>query len=155
MNTKKTLLGSALVLYFVIAFEVLIMISPFAGFFYSIFNPVLLKLAGHPSTRWLSAFYLPHMVLPQDWCGLKPVFPVSSGGLHPGLVPDVMRLLGKDIEIQMGGGIWGHPCGGRAGATALRQSIDAVLKGIPLEKYAETKTELKRALETWGHTLTR
>ena len=66
MNTKKTLLGSALVLYFVIAFEVLIMISPFAGFFYSVFNPVLLKLAAHPITRWLSAFYLPHMVLPQD-----------------------------------------------------------------------------------------
>ncbi len=67
MNTKKTLLGSALVLYFVIALEVLIMISPFAGFFYSVFNPVLLKLASNSTTRWLSAFYLPHMVLPQDW----------------------------------------------------------------------------------------
>jgi protein-S-isoprenylcysteine O-methyltransferase Ste14 len=66
MNTKKTLLRSALVLYFVIAFEVLIMISPFAGFFYSVFNPVLLKFAAHSSTRWLSAFYLPHMVLPED-----------------------------------------------------------------------------------------
>ena len=66
MNTKKTLLRSAIVLYFVIAFEVLIMISPFAGFFYAIFNPVLLKLAGHPATRWLSAFFLPHMVLPGD-----------------------------------------------------------------------------------------
>lgn len=60
------LLRSSIVLYFVIAFEVLIMISPFAGFFYSAFNPVLLKLAAQPSTRWLSAFYLPHMVLPQD-----------------------------------------------------------------------------------------
>ena len=66
MNTKKTLLRSAFVLYFVIAFEVLIMISPFAGFFYSVFNPVLLKFADHSSTRWLSAFYLPHMVLPED-----------------------------------------------------------------------------------------
>jgi len=66
MNTRKTLLGSALVLYFVIAFEVLIMISPFAGLFYSVFNPVLLKLASNSVTRWLSAFYLPHMVLPQD-----------------------------------------------------------------------------------------
>jgi protein-S-isoprenylcysteine O-methyltransferase Ste14 len=66
MQTKKLLLKSSLVLYFVIAFEVLIMISPFAGFFYSVFNPVLLKLASNPSTRWLSAFYLPHMVLPQD-----------------------------------------------------------------------------------------
>ena len=65
MNTTKTLLRSVLVLYFVIAFEVLIMISPFAGFFYSVFNPVLLKFAAHSSTRWLSAFYLPHMVLPE------------------------------------------------------------------------------------------
>ncbi len=66
MNTKKTLLGSAIVLYFVIAFEVLIMISPFAGFFYSVFNPVLVTFASHPATRWLSAFFLPHMVLPAD-----------------------------------------------------------------------------------------
>ena len=65
MDTKKTLLESAIVLYFVIAFEVLIMISPFAGFFYSVFNPMLLQFASHSSTRWLSAFYLPHMVLPQ------------------------------------------------------------------------------------------
>src|SRR5208337_3921193 len=28
---------------------------------------VLLKLASNSTTRWLSAFYLPHMVLPQDW----------------------------------------------------------------------------------------
>jgi protein-S-isoprenylcysteine O-methyltransferase Ste14 len=67
MNTKKVLLRSSIVLYFIIAFEVLIMISPFAGFFYSAFNPILLKLAASSSTRWLSAFYLPHMVLPQDW----------------------------------------------------------------------------------------
>ena len=45
MDTKRTLLRSSIVLYFIIAFEVLIMISPFAGFFYSVFNPVLLKLA--------------------------------------------------------------------------------------------------------------
>ena len=64
---NKTIFKSAIVLYFIIAFEVLIMISPFAGFFYSIFNPVLLEAARYPATRWLSAFYLPHMVLPQDW----------------------------------------------------------------------------------------
>ena len=66
MNMKKALLRSSIVLYFIIAFEVLIMISPFAGFFYSVFNPILLKIAASSSTRWLSAFYLPHMVLPQD-----------------------------------------------------------------------------------------
>ncbi len=66
MNAKNALLRSSIVLYFIIAFEVLVMISPFAGLFYSAFNPMLLKLAAQPATRWLSAFYLPHMVLPQD-----------------------------------------------------------------------------------------
>ncbi len=58
------LLGGAILLYFVIALEVLIMISPFAAFFYSVFNPVLLFLARWPASRWLAAFFLPHMVLP-------------------------------------------------------------------------------------------
>ncbi len=40
MARNKTVLSSAIVLYFVICFEILIMISPFAGFFYSAFNPV-------------------------------------------------------------------------------------------------------------------
>jgi protein-S-isoprenylcysteine O-methyltransferase Ste14 len=66
VNARNTLLGSAVVVYFIIALEVLIMISPFAGFFYAVFNPVLLQAASHPGTRWLSAFYLPHLVLPGD-----------------------------------------------------------------------------------------
>ncbi len=90
-------------------------------------------------------------ILPQDWKGIKPVFPVSSGGLHPGLVPDVMGLLGHDIQIQMGGGIWGHPDGGRAGAAALRQAIDATIRGVTLDDYARTNKELKRALDKWGY----
>ena len=53
-----------ILLYFVIALEVLIMISPFAAFFYAVFNPVLLFLARWPASRWLAAFFLPHMVLP-------------------------------------------------------------------------------------------
>lgn len=90
-------------------------------------------------------------LLAQDWCGIKPVFPVSSGGLHPGLVPQVMKLLGHDILIQIGGGIWGHPDGGRAGARALRQAIEATMDGISLSEYAKTHQELRRALETWGY----
>lgn len=38
IQPRKTILSSAVVLYFIIAFEVLIMISPFAGFFYSVFK---------------------------------------------------------------------------------------------------------------------
>lgn len=88
--------------------------------------------------------------LDQDWGRIKSVFPTSSGGLHPGLVPQLMGLLGNDIVIQAGGGIWGHPDGGLAGARALRQAIDAVLSGDRLEDYAKTHVELRRAIETWG-----
>jgi protein-S-isoprenylcysteine O-methyltransferase Ste14 len=63
---RKTILSSAIVLYFIIGFEILIMISPFAGLFYSVFTPFLLELAKYPATRWMSAFFLPHMVVPPD-----------------------------------------------------------------------------------------
>ncbi len=64
MTKSRGFLGGLIILYFIIALEVLIMISPFAAFFYAAFNPVLLFLAQWPATRWLAAFFLPHMVLP-------------------------------------------------------------------------------------------
>ena len=66
MSKTKAVLSSAIVLYFVICFEILIMISPFAGFFYSAFNPLLLGLAKYPATKWLSAFFFTHMVVPPN-----------------------------------------------------------------------------------------
>jgi ribulose-bisphosphate carboxylase large chain len=81
--------------------------------------------------------------------GLKPVLPVASGGLHPGLVPALMETFGKDFVIQAGGGIHGHTDGTFAGATAMRQAVDAVLEGKTLEEYAETRKELRTALELW------
>ncbi len=66
MNKIKVISNSAIVLYFIVGFEILIMISPFAGFFYSVFNPFLLETVKYPATKWLSAFYLPHMVIPPD-----------------------------------------------------------------------------------------
>jgi protein-S-isoprenylcysteine O-methyltransferase Ste14 len=53
-------------LAFVVALEVVIMISPFALFFYAVFNPVLLALDKFSLTRWLTAFFLPHMIVPPD-----------------------------------------------------------------------------------------
>jgi protein-S-isoprenylcysteine O-methyltransferase Ste14 len=66
MNKMKAVFNSAIVLYFIIGLEIMIMISPFAGFFYSVFNPFLLEIAKYPSTKWLSSFFLPHMVVPPD-----------------------------------------------------------------------------------------
>lgn len=90
--------------------------------------------------------------LEQEWYHIKPAFPTSSGGLHPGTLPDVIEALGIDIVIQVGGGVLGHPDGPRAGAAAVRQAIEAYLKRIPLEDYARDHKELKRALEKWGRT---
>jgi protein-S-isoprenylcysteine O-methyltransferase Ste14 len=66
LNKTKAIANSAIVLYFIIGLEIMIMISPFAGFFYSVFNPFLLETAKYPATRWLSAFFLPHMIVPPD-----------------------------------------------------------------------------------------
>jgi protein-S-isoprenylcysteine O-methyltransferase Ste14 len=64
MSKTRPLIGGVIVLYFIIGLEVLVMISPFAAFFYAAFNPFLLLLARWPATHWLADFFLPHMVLP-------------------------------------------------------------------------------------------
>jgi len=87
--------------------------------------------------------------LEQNWEKIKPVLAVSSGGLHPGHVPFLIKHLGKDLVIQAGGGIHGHPLGTEAGAIAMRQAVDATLKKISLKKYAKTHVELEEALEKW------
>ena len=89
-------------------------------------------------------------VLKEGWGHLKPALPVSSGGQHPGKVPENLRHLGKDVLILAGGGIFGHKSGATAGAKAMRQALEAALKGIPLEEHARDKKELQVALEQWG-----
>jgi ribulose-bisphosphate carboxylase large chain len=81
--------------------------------------------------------------------GVKPVLPVASGGLHPRLVPALMKLFGNDFVIQAGGGIHGHTDGTQAGATAMRQAIQATMENKTLADYAETHGELEKALQLW------
>ena len=64
-------------------------------------------------------------ILYQDWGGLKPMFPVASGGLAPTMIPDLYSIFGKDVIMQFGGGIHAHPMGTAAGATACRQALEA------------------------------
>ncbi len=85
-----------------------------------------------------------------DWFGLKSTFPVASGGIHPGLVPASVAILGEDCVINAGGGIHGHPLGTRAGAAAMKQAIDACMEDVGLDEYARTHEELRLALEKWG-----
>src|SRR3990170_792894 len=47
--------------YLAIAFEVIVMITPFTVYFYSLYAPVLNRLEASPRTAWLTAFFLPHI----------------------------------------------------------------------------------------------
>jgi len=84
-----------------------------------------------------------------DMHGIKLVFPVASGGLHPGSVPLLLRYFGNEVIIQAGGGIHGHPDGSNKGATAMRQAVEASLEGVSLADYSKEHPELARALEKW------
>ncbi|MBL7141805.1 type III ribulose-bisphosphate carboxylase [Patescibacteria group bacterium] len=87
--------------------------------------------------------------LRENWGDLKPVLPIASGGLHPGLVPRLIKILGQDLIINFGGGIHGHPQGSAAGARAAFQAVEAAMKNIPLRFYSKYHPELKVALKHW------
>jgi 2,3-diketo-5-methylthiopentyl-1-phosphate enolase len=80
----------------------------------------------------------------------RTVFPVPSAGIHPGLVPLILRDFGPEVVVNAGGGVHGHPGGAAAGGRAFRQAIDAVLGGQDLTEYASRHPELKAAIDRWG-----
>jgi protein-S-isoprenylcysteine O-methyltransferase Ste14 len=61
---QKMATYGSVIFFFVMALEVMIMISPFAFFFYSVFGPLFNFLGQHAATRWATMFFLPHMILP-------------------------------------------------------------------------------------------
>lgn len=81
---------------------------------------------------------------------LKTSFPVPSAGIHPGLVPLILKDFGEQVVVNAGGGIHGHPMGTIAGGQAFRQAIAACQAGVSLKDYAEQHPELKAAIEAWG-----
>lgn len=82
---------------------------------------------------------------------IKPMFPIASGGLHPGHVDALTVIFGKDVIIQAGGGVHGHPRGTEKGAKAMRAAAEAVAEGITVLEKAEEVKELAEALEKWGY----
>jgi ribulose-bisphosphate carboxylase large chain len=74
---------------------------------------------------------------------------MASGGLHPGKLDRLCKLLGKDIGANAGGGVHGHPKGTRAGAKAMRAAADAVGAGLSLKAAAKKSPELRDALMLW------
>jgi ribulose-bisphosphate carboxylase large chain len=87
--------------------------------------------------------------LQEDWHNIKPMLAVCSGGLSPIKVDSLMHAMGRDIVIQAGGGIHGHPKGTIAGAKAMRQAVDAEMYGISQADYAKNHKELAEARKKW------
>ena len=88
--------------------------------------------------------------LQSDWSNLKPVMPIASGGLHPGLVEGVVKYIGYNVIINFGGGIFGHPDGRKAGAKAARQAVDGAMQGKKLSQLVKENKELAAAVKFWS-----
>lgn len=107
---------------------------------------------------------LPHAIIGDDselrsraaWLrariqNIRQTIPIISGGMHPGSVEWNVRRLGRDIIIQAGSGVLGHSDGPRAGGTAMRAAVEAVMRDIPTYEAARSVSELEVALRTWGY----
>ncbi|MGD2187575.1 MAG: methyltransferase [Desulfobacterales bacterium] len=64
MNLQgKVVRSSVVIFYLFIGLEIIIMISPFAAYFYAGYGPLLNTLYAFPATAWLTGFFLPHAVV--------------------------------------------------------------------------------------------
>ena len=92
------------------------------------------------------------MTLGQNWFGMKPVWHVASGGLHPGTLDESIKQLGEDIMIQCGGGVLGHPWGIEAGVEAVVQARDIAMDRVDLKDWLVKNPDsaLSKAAQHWG-----
>jgi ribulose-bisphosphate carboxylase large chain len=87
-----------------------------------------------------------------DWNDtINPLMPVASGGLDAGKVDALVEIYGRDIVIQAGGGIHGHPDGTVAGAKSMHCAVEGVMEGKSSKEKAKECKELKTALDKWGY----
>ncbi len=86
----------------------------------------------------------------QNWGKMKSCTPIISGGMNALRLPGFFDNLGHCNVIQTsGGGALGHKDGIVAGATSLRQAVNAWQEGVDLVDYAKDHPELRGALETF------
>jgi ribulose-bisphosphate carboxylase large chain len=82
---------------------------------------------------------------------INPLMPVASGGLDAGKVDALLQIYGKDMVIQAGGGIHGHPEGTIAGARSMQCAVKGAMQGKNSKEMAEECKELKSAIDKWGY----
>ena len=90
--------------------------------------------------------------LGQNWFGMKNVWPVASGGLHPGVMDVVIAKMTPDCYIQLGGGVLGHPEGGERGVEAALEARNAVYSGLTVKEFVSKNpnSALAKAVGLWG-----
>jgi ribulose-bisphosphate carboxylase large chain len=77
--------------------------------------------------------------------------PVLSSGQWAGTAPiSYASMETIDVMHLAGGGILGHPGGSEAGVKSMIQGWEAAVSGVSLTEYAETRIELKQAIEKFG-----
>ena len=81
---------------------------------------------------------------------IKPVMTAVGGGITPLNLGEVIRELGNDVILGVGGAIQGHSLGATSGAKAVMQAVDAAVRDIPLNEKAESSPELSAAIKQWG-----
>ena len=82
--------------------------------------------------------------------GARVPVPVNGGGVWAGSAPDVLGAAGADIMLLLGMGAYEHPGGPEAGARSVKQAVDAVLAGEPLDTAARSAPDLAAALAHFG-----
>lgn len=134
--------------------------SPYYGISASVLLGQLMRIAGADLVLFPSPYGSVTMPLEENLgirdqlvtseLSMKSSLPVPSAGIHPGLVPLILKDFGNDVVVNAGGGIHGHPMGTEAGGRAFVQAIEAATSGVSLEDYAAAHAELKAALDIWG-----
>ena len=62
----KVVRSSVVIFYLLIGLEIIIIISPFAAYFYAGYGPLLNALYAFPATARLTSFFLPHAVVSES-----------------------------------------------------------------------------------------
>jgi len=80
-----------------------------------------------------------------------PAMPAACRGIFPGSLEANILTFGQDQVLMADEAIFFHPWGIQAGAKALREAMDAIMRGEGVLMAAQTHDELKQAIEKWGY----
>lgn len=132
------------------------MTSPYAGYADKVFLGILPRLAGadivmtmYPGTApdkqlpFLQAVQGQQLPMP----GIRPIMTAIGGGLTPFNIGALVKQLGNDIILGVGGAIQGHPAGATRGARAVMTMLDAIVTGKDTEVLCQENDDLRSMYE--------